>query len=58
MNNSLQTYATIVINDQIEYAQKYIYLELISTENCMHINISRRITNTWKRFWSPLGKGF
>ncbi|XP_022833711.1 uncharacterized protein LOC111361551 [Spodoptera litura] len=48
-----------VNNEEIEYVKEYIYLgQLISTEDCMKKEIERRITNTWKRFWSLKEKAF
>lgn len=46
----------IRINDgqmKIEYVNEYIYLgQLISTKDTMQKEIDRRITNSWKRYWS------
>lgn len=53
ISNSSQTEPIKVNNEQIEYVHEYIYLgQLISTEDCMTKEIERRITNTWKRYWS------
>lgn len=53
MTNSILTEIIKVNNEQIEYVHEYIYLgQLISTEDCMHTEIERRIANAWKRFWS------
>lgn len=53
MTNSSQTDKIKVNNEQIEYVQEYVYLgQLISTEGCMEKEIERRVTNTWKRYWS------
>ena len=42
-----------VNNEEIEHVTENIYLrQLISTDNCMKKELERRITNTWKRFWS------
>ena len=42
-----------VNNENIEYVKEYIYLgQLISTGDGMKNEIERRITNSWKRFWS------
>lgn len=38
---------------KIEYVNEYIYLDqLISTEDAMQKEVDRKITNSWKRFWS------
>ena len=38
---------------EIKYANEYIYLgQLLSTEDTMQKEIDRRITSSWKRFWS------
>ncbi|GBP37630.1 Putative uncharacterized transposon-derived protein F52C9.6 [Eumeta japonica] len=43
----------IVNSEQLEYVKEYIYLgQLISTDGSMNKEIERRITNTWKKFWS------
>jgi hypothetical protein len=53
MSNSTQQDIIIVNKEQIEYVHEYVYLgQLISTEDCMKKEIERRITNTWKRYWS------
>lgn len=42
------------VNDEnIEYVDEYIYLgHLISTADCNGKEIQRRVTKTWKRYWS------
>nr|XP_032513904.1 uncharacterized protein LOC116767609 [Danaus plexippus plexippus] len=53
MSNSSHTDVIKINNEQIEYVHEYIYWgQLISTEDCMKKEIERRITNTWKRYWS------
>lgn len=56
MTNAQQTGTNDLIsvnNENIEYVKEYIYLgQLISTDDCMKKEIERRITNTWKRYWS------
>lgn len=53
MSNSSQTESITVNDEEIEYVKEYVYLgQLISTEECMQKEIERRITNTWKRYWS------
>lgn len=43
----------IVVKDDIEYVDEYIYLgQLISPVNQHDKEIDRRICNTWKRYWS------
>ena len=43
----------LIENNQIEYVSEYIYLgQLISFDNRSDKEISRRITLTWKKFWS------
>lgn len=40
-------------DSEIEYVAEYIYLgQLISFKNHMEKEIQRRITSTWKKFWS------
>ncbi|GBP81979.1 Intraflagellar transport protein 80 homolog [Eumeta japonica] len=42
-----------VNNEEIELVTEYIYLgQLISPTNTMNKEIDRRITNTWKKYWS------
>lgn len=52
ISNSNHT-ITNINNDVIEYVNEYIYLgQLISTEDTVQKEVQRRITNTWKRYWS------
>lgn len=44
----------IKVNETIiEYVNEYVYLgHLLATKDCMTREIDRRVTNTWKKYWS------
>ncbi|PZC85214.1 hypothetical protein B5X24_HaOG202399 [Helicoverpa armigera] len=53
MSNSSQTVTIKVDEEEIAYVHEYVYLgQLVSTTDCMKKEIERRVSNTWKRYWS------
>ncbi|XP_050684522.1 uncharacterized protein LOC126979321 [Leptidea sinapis] len=52
MTNSDKIIIT-VNNEPIEYVEEYIYLgQVIATKESTEKEINRRVTNTWKKYWS------
>ncbi|XP_045457584.1 uncharacterized protein LOC123667789 [Melitaea cinxia] len=53
MTNTSQSYNIRVNAQEIEYVEEYVYLgQLVAARDTMHKEIDRRISNTWKRYWS------